>query len=100
MRLKKAVQVPLTTAKLSHEAIKICEVVKQHGNPNSITDVTVGARIALTGVEGGVLNVLINLKDIKDAAYVSQMKGECKALISEATKLSQKILAEVIERLG
>jgi len=98
--LKKAVQVPLTTAKLSYEAIKICEVVKQHGNPNSITDVTVGARISLTGVEGGVLNVLINLKDIKDAQYVSEMKTECKELISAATGLSNTILNDVLAKLS
>jgi len=98
--LKKAVQVPLTTAKLSYEAIKICEIVKQHGNPNSITDVTVGARMALTGVQGGVLNVLINLKDIKDEDYVSDMKTECKALTADATALADKILNDVIERLA
>lgn len=98
--LKNAVQVPLTTAKLSYEAIKICEVVKQHGNPNSITDVTVGARMALTGVQGGVLNVLINLKDIKDQDYVSDMKTECKALTTDATALADKILEEVLVRLA
>ncbi|MBN8545114.1 MAG: glutamate formimidoyltransferase [Ignavibacteria bacterium] len=98
--LKKAVQVPLTTAKLSYEAIKICEIVKLHGNPNSITDVTVGARMALTGVQGGVLNVLINLKDIKDQDYVSAMKTECKALTADATALADKILNDVIERLS
>lgn len=97
--LKKAVQVPLTTAKLSYEAIRICEVVKQHGNPNSITDVTVGARISLTGVEGGILNVLINLKDIKDAQYVAAMKAECDSLLKSATELSNGILSEVVERL-
>jgi glutamate formiminotransferase/formiminotetrahydrofolate cyclodeaminase len=98
--LKKAVQVPLTTAKLSYEAIKICEIVKQHGNPNSITDVTVGARMALTGVQGGVLNVLINLKDIKDGDYVVAMKTECKNLITDATALADKILNDVIEGLS
>ncbi len=98
--LKKAVQVPLTTAKLSYEAIKICEVVKQHGNPNSITDVTVGARMALTGVQGGVLNVLINLKDIKDQDYITAMKTECKALTSDATSLADKILSDVMDKLS
>ena len=98
--LKKAVQIPLSTAKLSYEAIKICEIVKQHGNPNSITDVTVGARMALTGVQGGVLNVLINLKDIKDEEYVSDMKTECKALTTDATALADKILEEVLVRLA
>lgn len=100
MGLKKAVQVPLMTAKLSYEAIKICETVKQHGNPNSITDVTVGARMALTGVQGGVLNVLINLKDIKDEEYITAMKGECASLLAEAGKLADRILEDVLQKLG
>lgn len=100
MGLKKAVQVPLMTAKLSYEAIKICETVKQHGNPNSITDVTVGARMALTGVQGGVLNVLINLKDIKDEEYIAEMKKECSVLIAEASKLADSILEEVLHKLS
>lgn len=100
MGLKKAVQVPLMTAKLSYEAIKICETVKQHGNPNSITDVTVGARMALTGVQGGVLNVLINLKDIKDEEYIAEMKKECSVLIAEASKLADRILEEVLHKLS
>lgn len=100
MGLKKAVQVPLMTAKLSYEAIKICETVKQHGNPNSITDVTVGARMALTGVQGGVLNVLINLKDIKDEEYIAEMKKECSVLIAEASKLADNILEEVLHKLS
>ncbi|MCF8431260.1 MAG: glutamate formimidoyltransferase, partial [Melioribacteraceae bacterium] len=41
--LKEAVNVPFNTAKLSFEAIKIAKNVAQHGNPNSITDVGVGA---------------------------------------------------------
>jgi glutamate formiminotransferase/formiminotetrahydrofolate cyclodeaminase len=94
--LKKAVQVPLTTAKLSDEVIKIAEIVKKYGNPNSITDVTVGARMALTGVQGGVLNVLINLKDIKDTDYCTQMKQECSELLSSATSLADAILTDVL----
>jgi Methenyl tetrahydrofolate cyclohydrolase len=97
--LKKAVQVPLNTAKLGFEAIKICEVVKEYGNPNSITDVTVGARMALTCVQGGVLNVLINLKDIKDAGYVQSMKDECAQLQHSATEMADSILNDVLNRL-
>ena len=75
--LKQAVMVPLNTAKQSFRAIEIAEVVAKNGNPNSITDVGVGAQSAYTGVLGGIYNVLINLKDIKDEKFVDEMRKTC-----------------------
>ncbi len=97
--LKKAVTVPLKTAELSLEAIKIAQTVAEYGNPNSITDVGVGAQSAYTGVIGGVYNVLINLKDIEDKDFVRQMSGKCNALKSNANKELSVVLEKVEERL-
>lgn len=91
--LKLAVLVPLNTAKLSYEAIEIAEVVARNGNPNSITDVGVGAQSAFTGVLGGIYNVLINLKDIKDKKFVDEMRTNC----AELKEKAQKKLSEVLE---
>ncbi|MGD9489816.1 MAG: glutamate formimidoyltransferase [Calditrichaceae bacterium] len=93
--LKQAVMVPLQTAKLSFEAIKIADTVVDYGNPNSITDVGVGALIAFTGVKGGIYNVLINLKDIKDKNFVDEMKEACTGLEKEARSLLDTILKKV-----
>lgn len=91
--LKRAVLVPFSTAKLSYQAIEIAQIVAIHGNPNSITDVGVGAQSAYTGVLGGIYNVLINLKDIKDEKFNSDMKITCEEL--KITALSK--LKEVLE---
>lgn len=91
--LKQAVRIPLKTAKLSYEAIKIAETVAKYGNPNSITDVGVGAQSAYTGVIGGIYNVLINLKDIKDGQFNSDMKKNC----AELSEIASKKLSEVLE---
>ncbi|RMD50235.1 MAG: glutamate formimidoyltransferase, partial [Ignavibacteria bacterium] len=97
--LKKAVAVPLNTAKLSLEAIKIAGTVAQYGNPNSITDVGVGAQSAYTGVLGGIYNVLINLKEIKDEAFVEKMKNECSKLKEEAMSQLNSVLNIVESKL-
>jgi glutamate formiminotransferase/formiminotetrahydrofolate cyclodeaminase len=94
--LKQAISVPLETARLSLEAIKIAGIVAEYGNPASITDVGVGAQSAFTGVIGGVYNVLINLKDITSESFVSGMKGESKRLKEEAQFELNKVL-EVVE---
>jgi glutamate formiminotransferase/formiminotetrahydrofolate cyclodeaminase len=82
--LKNAVAVPLNTARLSLKAIEMSEITIKYGNPNSITDVGVGAQMAFAGVVGGIYNVLINLKDIKDVKFVDEMKSECEKLKSSA----------------
>ncbi len=97
--LKQAVMVPLNTAKQSLEAIKVAETVVEYGNPNSITDVGVGAQMAYSGVLGGVYNVLINLKDIKDEAFVSEMKDACSQLESDAKERTKKLLNKVESRI-
>ncbi|GIK60719.1 MAG: glutamate formimidoyltransferase [Ignavibacteriota bacterium] len=97
--LKQAVMVPLNTAKQSLRAIEIAEVVAKNGNPNSITDVGVGAHIAYTGVLGGIYNVLINLKDIKDQKFVDEMRKTCAELKEKAQKKLNEVLSFVESKL-
>jgi glutamate formiminotransferase/formiminotetrahydrofolate cyclodeaminase len=97
--LKEAVDVPYQTAILSFEAIETAKVSAENGNVNSITDAAVGAQIAYAGVRGGILNVLINLKDIKDKNYVTEMEEKCTALASEALRLLEQVNSYVDIRL-
>jgi glutamate formiminotransferase/formiminotetrahydrofolate cyclodeaminase len=97
--LKQAVHVPLRTAQLSFEAIEIALTVAKHGNPNSITDVGVGAQSAYTGVLGGIYNVLINLKDIKDDKFNSEMRNSCAELKDRAQKKLKEVLEFVESKL-
>lgn len=94
--LKHAVEVPLNTAKQSLEAINISKSVAEFGNPNSITDVGVGAQSAYTGVLGGIYNVLINLKDIKDEEFNKSMRDQCSTLKAEALNALNNTL-EIVE---
>jgi len=97
--LKKAVMVPLETARKSMEAIEIAGEVVKHGNPNSITDAGVGAQAAYCGVKGGVYNVLINLKDIEDQSFVEEMKQTCSDLEGKALKTLNVILEYVESKI-
>ena len=97
--LKQAVMVPLKTTKQSYRAIEIAEDVAKNGNPKSITDVGIGAQSAYTGVLGGIYNVLINLKDIKDQKFVDEMKSTCTELKDKAQKKLNEVLGFVESRL-
>ena len=97
--LKQAVQVPLNTARLSLDALSVAQTVVEYGNPNSITDVGVGAQMAFAGVKGGVYNVLINLKDIEDPDFVADMKKTCAELEKSAAEKLQQILKIVEDKI-
>jgi glutamate formiminotransferase/formiminotetrahydrofolate cyclodeaminase len=91
--IKTAADVPWSTAKACFEAMEVSEIAMQHGNPASITDTMVGFTIAYAGVRGGIWNVLINLKDINDAAYVARMKTDCADLLARAKALLDRAAA-------
>ncbi len=97
--LKTAVRVPLRTAQLSLEAMRVCREVVEKGNVNSITDAGVGAQSAFTGVRGGILNVRINLPPIKDEAFKKEMIATCQELEENATQLLEDTLRVLNEKL-
>ncbi|HXC16271.1 MAG TPA: formimidoyltransferase-cyclodeaminase, partial [Holophagaceae bacterium] len=98
--LKQAVAVPMTTAEHSLAAMKVAERAGLSGNPASLTDALVGAQVAFTGVRGGLWNVLINLKDIDDAAFVASSRKRCETLLKEADATMARIASEGDARLA
>lgn len=98
--LKLAVAIPLQTALASLEAMRLAERALAAGNPASLTDAAVGAASAHAGVLGGLWNVLINLKDIKDPDYVAAMRQTCAAVRTEADTLYLRVTADVDQRLA
>jgi glutamate formiminotransferase / formiminotetrahydrofolate cyclodeaminase len=85
--LKQAVAVPYPTALAAAEAMRAAHDMALHGHAASATDAAVGCQMAFAGVRGGVWNVLVNLKSIKDAAYVVEMRSKCAAVLESAQKL-------------
>jgi glutamate formiminotransferase/formiminotetrahydrofolate cyclodeaminase len=93
--LKKAIDIPLTTMKLGDGAWDaLCEVAR-YGNPASRSDVEVGAKALETGIWGAYKNVMINMADITDNAFKTQVTREAEAMVRRA---AQKF-ADVLEIL-
>ncbi len=86
-----AIEIPLETAKLSLEVVKLSTKLIKHGNPNSVTDAEVAAEVGLAGVRGGCMNVMINLSAFDNISRkYSNIKSEIDAIIDEANQLHQK----------
>jgi glutamate formiminotransferase/formiminotetrahydrofolate cyclodeaminase len=90
---KKAIEVPLHTAKLCMRALELAKEAAEKGNRNSASDAGVAALEAWTGVEGALMNVMINLKEVKDQQYKSKMTETVRKLRTDATALRDSVMA-------
>jgi glutamate formiminotransferase/formiminotetrahydrofolate cyclodeaminase len=93
--LKTAVEVPWQTALTSFESLKLAQQTIQEVDTEAITDVAVGAQIGFVGVRGGIWNVLINLKKIRDRKYITEMCKNCNDLLCDATNILNSVTAYV-----
>jgi glutamate formiminotransferase / formiminotetrahydrofolate cyclodeaminase len=96
----RAASVPLETASASIEALKICAAVAGRGNPASLSDVGVGALAARAGLEGALLNVLINIREVRDASAASEMRARARELSAEGERLEARTLELVRAAIG
>jgi glutamate formiminotransferase/formiminotetrahydrofolate cyclodeaminase len=97
--LKVAIDVPLDTARTSLAALELAGEAARLGKVASITDAAVGAQMAYAGVRGGIWNVVINLKDITDPAYVADMQAQCAILLAQALAKLTNITTYVDQKL-
>lgn len=97
---KNATLVPFDTAKACVEILEELYEVVEMGNPNSASDVGVGALMAYAGFEGAILNVNINLPNIKDTKFKENLSKEISLLRSNAIKNRDKVLGGVNEKIS
>lgn len=96
---KKATLVPFETAKTCLNVLENLVKVAELGNPNSISDVGVGALVAYAGFEGAILNVNINLPSIEDNAFKEKLLTSIEEFRNLAVKNKDKILGLVNEKI-
>ena len=90
--LKYAIQTPYDIVVLSGKAISLLGEILANGNQNAITDIGVGTMLLMVGLEGGILNVKVNLTSIEDAAYVEKITKEIYEITAVAEKEKERIM--------
>jgi glutamate formiminotransferase/formiminotetrahydrofolate cyclodeaminase len=95
-----AANVPLETARLCLEAIRLSQRVSEKGNKASASDAGVAALMARAGVEGAALNVLINLGSISDERFKGECRRQVEGLVAEARRLCEAVQAAVLASFG
>ena len=90
---KYAIEIPMETAKKCFRVIELADTLVEKGNPNSVSDAGVAAEVALAGVSGACMNVLINLTSVEDESYCDDMKNKVEDIMEKAESL-QKVVFE------
>jgi methenyltetrahydrofolate cyclohydrolase len=82
---------PLRVCALSVRVLELAAAVAEQGNPNAVSDAGVAALLAATALEGGALNVRINLGSLKDEALRTTREAD----VNEAQARGRELLAQV-----
>lgn len=90
--LKDACAVPEQVFDLAVETINLIRPIAEKGNKNAISDVGVAISNLRTALDGAKLNILINLKSIKDEAYFKEKKNKISDTLLNIEKTIQELL--------
>jgi glutamate formiminotransferase / formiminotetrahydrofolate cyclodeaminase len=96
---KIAAQTPLEIAQTAVKLLDPLKILSEKGNPNAITDCGVAAHMVEAAVKGAILNVRINLKDLKNKTFVKELSEECEKLKLSLEKKVTKIEETVESKL-
>jgi formiminotetrahydrofolate cyclodeaminase len=98
--LKNATEIPFKALKLSKKLIPYIEILLKDGNKNAISDVGVAILSLKSGAISSYLNVLINLKSIKDIEFIQKIKSEAEKIKREIEEFCEKSFNEVLNYLN
>ena len=97
---KYATEVPFRTMQTAFECIPLLKQMAEHGNPNSLSDVGVGALCIKTAVRGAWLNVLINAQGLSDKTWAENIVTEARALLAKNHAACDEIILGIEAKLG
>jgi formiminotetrahydrofolate cyclodeaminase len=89
--LQSAIAVPFETAECSLDVLKLLGELAEIGIPNALSDVAVGAQLALVAVKGASYNVGANLGSITDSESAGNTRNQMTAIIEESQTLADKV---------
>lgn len=96
---REAARVPLRTAESCVSALELALVVATNGNVNAVSDAGVAAWLARSGVEGGVLNVRINLGSLPEEER-GALEERARAVAERAMELHAECVKQVAQRMA
>jgi formiminotetrahydrofolate cyclodeaminase len=98
--LKHCVATPAEMMRLALDALELAASVQGKTNSAAASDFGVAALSLKAAVRGAWLNVLINIRDIKDEDFAAKAKAECRAILEKSEKIADEIYGKVLAELS
>src|SRR5205814_9694069 len=97
---KYATEVPLKVMETASKSYALLAEMAEKGNPASISDVGVGALATRTCIEGAALNVRINLGQLKDEEFKSDLQEKLRKISADSEPQFKAIIQVVESKLS
>ena len=95
-----AINIPLSIMENSYDLMNLIAKLVKKGNPSSVSDVGVAVLCARAAVLGGYLNVIINIKDLKDDKQKSNIIERAERLKLLSMESEKDILKDVVKTIN
>ncbi|MCM8783811.1 MAG: cyclodeaminase/cyclohydrolase family protein [Candidatus Omnitrophica bacterium] len=97
--IREAIAVPLEVCQLSIRVLKICRSLVDITNINLISDLYASASLLKAGFQSALVNIEINLNNLKDCNYIVEIRKIIEPLIKENETISELIKERVKEKM-
>jgi formiminotetrahydrofolate cyclodeaminase len=97
---KEAVQSPAAIARECLEVLQLAEKLMGKSNSNALSDLGVASQQAYAGLEGGLMNVKINIPSIRDESFKAEYSSEISALLEDGSRIKNTVSQYVSENLA
>src|SRR5436190_3677075 len=97
---RNAIEVPFKVMQASYNSMEIIKAMAETGNPNSVSDVGVGALCARSAVMGAFMNVRINASGYDDKSFVQDIISRGKEIENNAVAMEAEIVKIVNEKIA
>ncbi|OIO40001.1 MAG: hypothetical protein AUJ75_00545 [Candidatus Omnitrophica bacterium CG1_02_49_10] len=93
--LKDATAIPMDICRCALRAIKICPTILEKGNIYLSSDAGVASELLEASFNAALLNVYINLKDIKDDSFVLSTRAALESMEREVLSIKEAVWAKL-----
>lgn len=97
--LKGATETPLQIARACLEILSVVDEIAPIGNAMAISDAGVAAYLAEAALKSALLNVDINLPQVKDQSFAEAAEKDKNGLIQQAVQVRDKALNTISSRM-
>ncbi len=102
--LAEAAGPPLAVMEVCRSLLPLCLQVAAHGNPTVVSDAGVAGELAVAGVRSSIVNVRVNLAELKDAGFVARAEERIAAaevdLAADLDRLVAIVRAKLAPKVG